>query len=128
MANRYFTGTTCSLGGVITFIADDTILTANTLNKIYQLGDGTCITLTVSGATTSNNTTVGIFYGPYSSCTQCITPVNSAGITSIICNSCDSVESVTATTVPHAIYTNAFNRAISQNNTVTIGGFNGLNW
>ncbi len=127
MANRLFTGTTCSLGGVITFIADDTILTANTLNKIYQLGDGTCITLTASGATTTNNTTVGIFYGPYSSCTQCITPVNSAGITSIICNTCDSGVSVTATTVPHAIYVNGQNRAVSQNSTVGIGGFNGLN-
>lgn len=127
MANRLFTGTTCSLGGVITFIADDTILTANTLNKIYQLGDGTCITLTASGDTTTDNTTAGIFYGPYTSCTQCITPVNSAGITSIICDTCPNVTGVTITQAPHAIYTNAFNRAVSQNNTVTIGGPNGLN-
>jgi hypothetical protein len=126
MANRYFTGTTCGNSSVITFIADDTILTANTLNKIYQLGDGLCITLTASGATTTNDTTAGVFYGPYSSCTQCITPVNSAGVTSIICNTCDGT-TVTATTAPHAVYTNGQNRAVSQNNTVTLGGPNGYN-
>ena len=126
MANRLFTGTTCSLSGVITFIADDTIITANTLNKIYQLGDGTCITLTSSGATTTDNTTAGIFYGPYTSCAQCITPINSAGVTSINCEDCNT-GSVTATTMPHAVYTNSQNRAISQINTVSIGGFNGLN-
>jgi len=127
MANRLFTGTTCSLGGVITFIADDTVIIANPINRIYQLGDGTCITLTASGATTTNITTAGIFYGPYTSCTQCITPVNSAGITSINCDACPSVTGVTITQVPHAVYTNGQNRAISQNNTVTIGGYNGLN-
>lgn len=127
MANRFFTGTTCGNSSVITFISDDLILTANPLNRIYQLGDGTCITLTASGATTTNITTAGIFYGPYTSCTQCITPLNSAGITSIICDSCPSVTGVTITQVPHAVYTNGQNRAISQNNTVTIGGPNGLN-
>jgi hypothetical protein len=127
MANRLFTGTTCSLGGVITFIADDTVIIANPINRIYQLGDGTCITLTASGATTTNITTAGIFYGPYTSCTQCITPVNSAGVTSVNCDSCDGVTGVTITQVPHAVYTNGQNRAISQNNTVTIGGYNGLN-
>ena len=127
MANRLFTGTTCGNSSVITFISDDTIILANPINRIYQLGDGTCITLTASGTTTTNDTTEGIFYGPYTSCTQCITPVNSAGITSISCDTCPSVTGVTITQVPHAIYTNAFNRAISQNNTVTIGGLNGLN-
>jgi len=126
MANRNFTGTSCGDSSFITFIADDTILTANTLNKIYQLGSGQCITLTASGTTTTNNTTAGIFYGPYTSCTQCITPVNSAGVTSISCDSC-SATGVTITQVPHAVYTNGQNRAISQNNTVTIGGPNGLN-
>lgn len=127
MANRLFTGTTCSLGGVITFIADDTVIITNPINRIYQLGDGTCITLTASGATTTLLANKGVFYGPYTSCTQCITPVNSAGITSISCDSCDNTSGVTITQLPHAIYTNAFNRAISQNNAVTIGGPNGLN-
>lgn len=126
MANRYFTGTSCGDSSIITFISDDTIITANTINKIYQLGSGLCITLTASGTTTTNNTTAGVFYGPYSSCTQCITPTNSAGVTNIICNNCDS-SGVTITQAPHAVYTNAFNRAVSQNNTVTIGGPNGYN-
>lgn len=126
MANRLFTGTTCSLGGVITFIADDTVIIANPINRIYQLGDGTCITLTASGATTTLDTTKVIFYGPYTSCTQCITPVNSAGVESINCVDCGT-GSVTASTMPHAVYTNSQNRAISQINTVGLGGYNGLN-
>jgi hypothetical protein len=126
MANRLLTGTTCSLGAVITFVADDALVMLNPLNRIYQLGDGTCITLTATGATTSSLTTKAIVYGPYTSCTQCITPLNSAGITSINCDDCGT-GTVTATTLPHAIYTNGQNRAISQNNTVTLGGPNGLN-
>jgi len=127
MANRLFTGTTCGLGSVITFIADDTVIIANPINRIYQLDDGTCITLTASGATTTTESNRGVFYGPYTSCTQCITPVNSAGVNSTICYTCDGGTTFTAATVPHAIYTNGQNRAISQINTVTIGGFNGLN-
>ena len=127
MANRLFTGTTCGNSSVITFITDDLILTANPLNRIYQLGSGVCFTLTASGSTTSIAPTVSIVYGPYTSCTLCITPVNSAGDESEICNSCDGGITVTATTAPHAVYTNAFNRAISQINTVELGGFNGLN-
>ena len=127
MANRLFTGTTCGNSSVITFITDDLILTANPLNRVYQLNDGRCITLTATGATTSSEQTVSIAYGPYTSCTLCITPVNSAGVESEICNSCDGGITVTATTAPNAVYTNAFNRAISQINTVELGGFNGLN-
>jgi hypothetical protein len=127
MANRLFTGTTCGNSSVITFITDDLILTANPLNRIYQLGSGVCFTLTASGSTTSIAPTVSIAYVPYTSCTLCITPVNSAGDESQICNSCDGGITVTATTAPHAVYTNAFNRAISQINTVELGGFNGLN-
>jgi hypothetical protein len=126
MANRLLTGTTCSLGAVITFVADDALVMLNPLSRIYQLGDGTCITLTATGATTSDLTTKAIVYGPYTSCTQCITPLNSAGVTSINCDDCGT-GTVTATTLPHAIYTNGQNRAISQNNTVTLGGPNGLN-
>lgn len=127
MANRLFTGTTCENNSVITFITDDLILTANPLNRIYQLNDGRCITLTNSGSTTSTNSTVSIAYGPYTSCTLCITPVNSAGVTSEICVSCDDGVTFSAITSPHATYTNAFNRAISQINTVELGGTNGLN-
>ncbi len=127
MANRLFTGTTCGNGSVITFVTDDLILTANPLNRIYQLGDGMCVTLTASGSTTSRIPTASIAYGPYTSCTLCITPINSAGDASEICRSCDGGVTVTATTAPNAVYTNAFNRAILQINTVELGGFNGLN-
>lgn len=127
MANRFFTGTTCGGGLPITFITDDTLIAANPLNRVYQLGDGTCFTLTQSGVTTTNQPTNIITYGPFTSCTICLAPTNSAGITSVICSSCDSVNSVTATTVPHAFYTNSQGKTIVQNNTVTVGGFNGLN-
>jgi len=126
MANRLLTGTTCSLGGIITFIADDSIVMSNALSKIYQLGDGTCITLTATGATTDLQTTKSIVYGPYNTCSQCITPLNSAGMESFNCEDCDT-GTVTATTMPHAVYTNGQNRAISQINSVSVGGFNGLN-
>lgn len=127
MANRLFTGTTCGNGLTITFITDDNVLITNPINRIYQLIDGTCFTLTQSGSTTNLQPTDVISFGPFTSCSQCITPNNSAGLVSIICSNCDNVNSVTATTVPHAIYTNLYGRAVSQNNTITVGGFNGLN-
>jgi hypothetical protein len=127
MANRLFTGTTCNNGLTFTFIADDLIITANPINRVYQLVNGTCITVTSSGATTSSDVTQFISFGPYTSCTQCITPINSAGIESVICASCDSVNSVTAKTVSHAIYINSLGKAVSQINTIALGGFNGLN-
>jgi hypothetical protein len=127
MAKRYFTGTTCGNGSVISFITDDLILTANPLNRVYQLGNGTCFTLTASGATTTNYINASVVYGPYTSCTLCITPVNSAGVEPVICETCDNGSTVSAITVNHSIYTNSQNRAISQTNTVNIGGFNGLN-
>jgi hypothetical protein len=126
MANRFFTGTTCGGNTAVSFITDDTLIIANPINRIYQLGDGTCFTLTTSGLTTTNNPTAIITYGPYTTCATCLTPINSAGLTSVICNTCDS-SGVTVTQVSHAVYTNNQGRAVSQNNTVTVGGFNGLN-
>jgi hypothetical protein len=127
MANRLFTGTTCNNGLSFTFITDDLIITANPINRVYQLVNGVCVTVTNSGSTTNNNPTVSIAYGPYTSCTQCITPINSAGVEAVICDTCPGVTGVTITQAPHAVYTNAFNRAISQINTVALGGFNGIN-
>lgn len=127
MANRLFTGTTCNNGLSFTFIADDLIITANPLNRVYQLVNGSCITVTSSGQTTQSDATQVISFGPYSSCTECITPINSAGVSSILCLSCDSVESVTAKTVSHAVYINGMGKAVSQINTVALGGFDGLN-
>lgn len=126
MANRLFTGTTCGGGSNISFISDDTLILANPINRVYQLSDGNCITLISSGATTTSDATKSIAYGPYTSCTICITPINSAGVTSAICASCTG-ETVSLINVPKAIYTNSLNRAIAQINTVSIGGFNGLN-
>jgi hypothetical protein len=126
MANRLMTGTTCGNSSVLTFIADDLVVTANPLNRIYQLESGLCITLTATGATTSNNPTNVIVYGPYTSCTQCITPLNSGGVVSTNCKDCGT-GTFTSTTFNQAIYTNGQNRAIKQNNSVALGGFNGLN-
>ena len=126
MANRLMTGTTCGNSSVFTFIADDLVVTANPLNRIYQLETGRCITLTATGVTTSDDPTTVIVYGPYTSCTQCITPLNSGGVISTNCKDCDT-GTFTSTTLNQAIYTNGQNRAIKQNNTVALGGFNGLN-
>jgi len=126
MAIRLMTGTTCGVGTTITFIADDTIVAANPLNRIYQLDTGVCFTLTASGTTTNDGATEYIAFGPYTACTQCLTPVNSGGVTSRDCKDCGT-GSFTSTTFNQSVYTNGQNRAIRQNNTVSLGGFNGLN-
>ena len=94
---------------------------------VFQLSDGSCVLLESYGVVSRNQPERLITFGPFLSCIECSTPDDSAGVESIICISCDDVYSVTATTVPHAIYLNNQGRAISQINTVAIGGFNGLN-
>ena len=126
MALRLMTGTTCGGSSIITFIADDVVVAANPLNRIYQLDTGVCFTLTASGATTTNGATAYIAYGPYTTCALCLAPLNSGGVTSTNCKDCGT-NSFTSTTFNQAIYTNGQNRAIAQNNTVALGGFNGLN-
>jgi len=126
MALRFFTGTSCGNGSTVTFIADDTIVAANPLNRIYQLDTGLCFTLTASGATTTNAVTAYIAYGPYTTCALCLTPLNSGGVVAKDCKDCDTGV-FTSTTFNQAVYTNGQNRAILQNNTVALGGFNGLN-
>lgn len=126
MALRFFTGTSCGNSSIITFIADDTVVVANPLNRIYQLDTGLCFTLTSSGLTTTNGATANVAYGPYTSCTQCLTAANSGGVISTNCKDCGT-GSFTSTTFNQAVYTNGQNRAIAQNNTVALGGFNGLN-
>ena len=126
MAIRLFTGTTCGGLSTITFIADDTIIAANPLNRVYQLNTGICFTLTASGATSTDNVTEIIAYGPYTTCALCLAPVNSGGVVSKDCKDCGT-GSFTSTTFNQAVYTNGQNRAIAQNNTVALGGFNGLN-
>ncbi len=126
MATRLFTGTTCGNNSTITFTADDTVITGNPLNRIYQLDTGVCFTLTASGGTVTSGVTAFVAYGPYTSCTQCLTPVNSGGIVSADCKDCGT-GTFTSSTFNQAIYTNGQNRAIRQNNSVSLGGFNGLN-
>ena len=94
---------------------------------VFQLREGNCVSIDSYGVVSRNQPERLITFGPFISCIECSTPDDSAGVESIICISCDDVYSVTATTVPHAIYLNNQGRAISQINTVGIGGFNGLN-
>ncbi len=126
MATRLFTGTTCGNNATITFTADDIIIAANPINRVYQLDSGICVTVTASGSTVSSATTANVAYGPYSSCTLCITPLNSGGVASTNCKDCGT-GTFTASSFTQAVYTNGQNRAINQNNTVALGGFNGLN-
>jgi len=126
MAIRLMTGTTCGSSTTITFIADDTIVAANPINRVYQLDSGICFTLTASGTTSTLNATANVAYGPYTSCTLCTTALDSGGVTSTNCKDCGT-NSFTSTTFNQAIYTNGQNRAIKQNNTVALGGYNGLN-
>jgi uncharacterized delta-60 repeat protein len=94
---------------------------------VFQLREGNCVLINSYGVVSRNQSERLITFGPFSSCIECTTPDDSAGIESIICVSCDDPESVTPTSVPHAIYINAQGRAIAQINTVEMGGFNGLN-
>ncbi len=126
MAIRLMTGTTCGSNSTITFIADDTIVIVNPLNRIYQLDTGVCFTLTATGNTSTLNATANVAYGPYTSCTLCTTALNSGGVTSRNCKDCDTGV-FSSSTFNQAVYTNGQNRAIAQNNTVALGGFNGLN-
>lgn len=126
MANRLMTGTTCGNSSVFTFIADDTIVAANPLNSVYQLDSGICFTLTASGSTSSLNATANVAFGPYTSCTLCTTALDSGGVTAKDCKDCGT-GTFTSSTFNQAVYTNGQNRAIKQNNTVALGGFNGLN-
>jgi hypothetical protein len=125
MALRVMSGTTCGSNSPITLVADDAI--ASTASRAYQLDSGLCVNITfISTATTTSAATANVAYGPYTSCTQCITPANSGGVTARDCKDCGT-GSFTSTTFNQAIYTNGQNRAIRQNNTVALGGFNGLN-
>jgi len=127
MALRQMTGTTCGSNNTITFITDDALTSGNPLPRSYQFDSGLCVQITaISTATTTSASTVVISYGPYTNCTTCTTPDNSGGVTSRDCKNCGTA-SFTSTTFNQAVYTNGQNRAIKQNNTVALGGFNGLN-
>jgi len=122
--NTLVTATTCH-GEVINYVIDSRQIVDN---KVYQLSNGICVTLSI-GALTTQSTTMSFSYGPYDSCTQCYTPLSAdtAQNGSIFCNQ-DSYTGNTASKVyaPSPIYTNELGKAVVQLNAVVIGG-NGLN-
>jgi len=122
--NTLVTATTCH-GEVINYVIDGRQIVDN---KVYQLSNGICITLSI-GALTTQSATMSFSYGPYDTCTECYTPLSAdtAQNGSIFCNQ-DSYTGNTASKVyaPSPIYTNELGKAVVQLNAVVIGG-NGLN-
>ena len=122
--NTLVTATTCH-GEVINYVIDGRQIVDN---KVYQLTNGICITLSI-GALTRQSATMSFSYGPYDTCTECYTPLsaNTAQNGSIFCNQ-DSYTGNTASKAyaPSPIYTNELGKAVVQLNAVVIGG-NGLN-
>ena len=122
--NTLVTATTCH-GEVINYVIDGRQIVDN---KVYQLSNGICVTLSI-GALTTQSATMSFSYGPYDTCTQCYTPLSAdtAQNGSIFCNQ-DSYTGNTASKVyaPSPIYTNELGKAVVQLNAVVIGG-NGLN-
>ena len=122
--NTLVTATTCH-GEVINYVIDSRQIVDN---KVYQLSNGICVTLSI-GALTTQSTTMSFSYGPYDTCTECYTPLSAdtAQNGSIFCNQ-DSYTGNTASKVyaPSPIYTNELGKAVVQLNAVVIGG-NGLN-
>jgi hypothetical protein len=123
MANRFMTGTTCGNEDIIEFIADDTNVV---VDKIYQLSNGICITLTATGETTSSFQTDWFPYGPFDTCDECLEPLSGStgGNGGVVCEVCSGATFTVDPIKP--TYTNEFNKSVEQINAVLIGG-NGLN-
>ena len=127
MALRNMTGTTCSPSGItITFIAEDAGVS---VNDVFQLSDGRCITITATGATTTQQPTVNLVI-EFATCAACLAPysANTAQSIPIYLNSNLSQGTATASTFnpPNPVWTTNQNHSVVQMNAVTIGG-NGLN-
>ena len=127
MANRLMTGTTCSTGQVITFVASDTGVLPN---DFFQLSDGRCIQITATGATTTGSVTVTLAI-EFASCAACLAPYssNTEQVITYLLNS--DISSGTSPTVrtfvpPHPVWTDNQSHGVVQMNAITIGG-NGLN-
>jgi len=123
MANRFMTGTTCGNENIIEFIADDSNAV---IDKVYQLSDGVCITLTSTGETTTQSQTNWFPYGPFDTCDECIAPFSGStgGNNGEVCEICSGTTFTVTPVKP--TYTNEFGKAVEQINAVLIGG-NGLN-
>lgn len=126
MANRFMTGTTCASGEILTFVASDNGVS---VNDFFQLGDGRCIQITSTGATTEGAVTVNLAI-EFASCAACRAPysANTAQSIPIYLNSNLSQGTATASTYnpPNPVWLDNQHHAVVQLNAVTIGG-NGLN-
>jgi len=126
MANRFMTGTTCSSGEVLTFVASDNGVS---VNDVFQLSDGRCITITATGATTNDAINANLVI-EFASCAACRAPysANTQSAIPIYLNSTISNGSATAISFnpPNPVWLDNQHHAVVQLNAVTIGG-NGLN-
>ena len=126
MAFKFMTGTTCSPSGTITFVADDTGVSAN---DFFQLSTGVCIQVTNIGATTTQQPTVNLAI-EFASCAACLAPYssNTEQVITYILNSDISNGTPTIRTFvpPHPVWTDNQSHGVVQMNAITIGG-NGLN-
>jgi len=123
MANQFMTGTTCGNEEIVTFIANGTDVEEE---KIYQLSDGRCITLTSVGEETTQSQTNWFPYGPFDDCEECLAPFSAStgGVNGEVCVICD--DELKTITPPKPVYTNEYNKSVEQINAIVIGG-NGLN-
>jgi hypothetical protein len=127
MAFRNMTGTTCSSGEILTFVASDNGVS---VNDFFQLGDGRCLQInSINTATTENAVTVNLAI-EFASCAACLAPysANTQQSIPIYLNSSINNGSATASTYnpPNPVWLDNQHHAVVQLNAVTIGG-NGLN-
>jgi hypothetical protein len=127
MAFKFMTGTTCSPSGVtFTFVADDNGVS---VNDVFQLSDGRCITINATGAVTTQKPTVTLVI-EFATCAACLAPYssNTEQVMTFILNSDISNGTPTIRTFvpPHPVWTDNQSHGVVQMNAITIGG-NGLN-
>lgn len=132
----YYAFSGCSSGQV--FVSNHVVNGNYTDAKFYyaqlQLSTGgvaaECFKITTGTTPTSS---INFASGPYDSCSLCneSRTTISAGTNyvycQIVCNDANQNVSVSATSVNHAVWTNGANKDVIQMNSVTLGGFNGLN-
>lgn len=127
MAFRNMTGTTCTSGEILTFVAEDA---GASVNDFFQLDSGLCIQINSINTATTENYNTAFLVKEYASCAACIAPLT-ANTEQIITYYLDSdISSGSATTKtfipPHPVWTDNQGHGVVQANMITIGG-NGLN-
>ena len=132
----YYAFSGCSSGQV--FVSNQAVDGSLTDAKFYyaqlQLSTGgvaaECFKITTGTTPTAS---INLASGPYDTCNACNSSRTavSAGTNyvycQIVCNDVNQNISVSATSVNHAVWTNGANIDVIQMNSVTLGGFNGLN-